>query len=335
MYGSIHRQARNVLIVGTERPARDIAEMIESYIWAGLQVIGFVSTSEPPAAPSDHLPVLGTLRELRTIVPREGIDEVIIAVERNPEFELRDLVSLLESLSVNIRLVPNYFDLAFLRVQIEDFSGIPLLTLKEPVLSPYQRFVKRLFDVVVTGCLLVPAIPMMAVIAILIKLDDHGPILFRQPRMGEGGVIFTMLKFRTMYVGAEKDLPKVLQVDESGHVVHKHRDDPRVTRIGRFLRKTSLDELPQFLNIMRGEMSLVGPRPELPDLVDKYEFWQRKRFEVPQGLTGWWQVNGRSDKPMHLNTEADLFYIRNYSVWLDIKIVVRTAGAILSARGAF
>jgi lipopolysaccharide/colanic/teichoic acid biosynthesis glycosyltransferase len=144
-----------------------------------------------------------------------------------------------------------------------------------------------------------------------------------------------MYKFRTMRLGAEAQQDQVTKLDDEGQVVYKNEDDPRVTRIGHWLRRTSLDEIPQLFNILRGEMSLVGPRPEMPWLVEKYEPWQRKRFEVPQGLTGWWQVNGRADKPMYLNTEDDLYYIRNYSVWMDIKILWMTFQSVVMRRGAY
>jgi len=160
-------------------------------------------------------------------------------------------------------------------------------------------------------------------------------VFFRQLRVGENGRMFKMYKFRSMVVNAEALQAKVNQKDENGNIIHKTRNDPRVTRIGRILRKTSLDELPQFINVIKGEMSLVGPRPELPWLVEKYEPWQRQRFAVPQGITGWWQVNGRSDKPCHLNTDQDLYYIENYSFWLDIRILIKTVPALLKGKGAF
>jgi lipopolysaccharide/colanic/teichoic acid biosynthesis glycosyltransferase len=175
----------------------------------------------------------------------------------------------------------------------------------------------------------------MGLIAIGIRLHSPGPVLLHQERIGENGRLFKMHKFRTMVENAEEMRHLVERVDEEGHVLHKSPSDPRVTRFGRFLRILSLDELPQFFNILRGQMSLVGPRPEMPFLVEKYEPWQRKRFSVPPGLTGWWQIHGRSDKPMHLHTEEDLYYIQNYSPWLDIVIIMKTVGSVLSRKGAF
>jgi len=153
--------------------------------------------------------------------------------------------------------------------------------------------------------------------------------------VGENGRIFSMFKFRTMVKNAEDLQNQVEKIDADGNVIHKLRDDPRVTRVGKFLRRFSLDEVPQIFNILGGTMSLVGPRPEMPYLVDKYQPWQRKRFAVPPGLTGWWQITGRSDKPMHLHTEDDLYYIQNYSIWLDIQILIRTVWAVLIGRGSY
>jgi lipopolysaccharide/colanic/teichoic acid biosynthesis glycosyltransferase len=144
-----------------------------------------------------------------------------------------------------------------------------------------------------------------------------------------------MIKFRTMVPGAEKMQEEISKLNEDGKIIFKHPNDPRITRVGWYLRRTSLDEMPQLFNVLKGDMSLVGPRPELPWLLDQYEIWQRKRFAVPQGMTGWWQVNGRSDKPMHLNTEDDIYYVQNYSLWMDIYIIIKTPWVVLRGKGAY
>jgi lipopolysaccharide/colanic/teichoic acid biosynthesis glycosyltransferase len=202
-------------------------------------------------------------------------------------------------------------------------------------MSGYQRSMKRALDIVGSCIILAVLSPVMIVIAIAIKLDSRGSILLRQTRVGEKGKPFGMFKFRSMHADAERRLPEVLRFTKDGDIVHKHREDPRVTRVGRVIRRTSLDELPQLLNVLFGDMSLVGPRPELPMLVEKYEPWQHERFSVPQGLTGWWQVNGRSDKPMHLNTQDDLYYVRNYSLMLDLHILLKTVWVVLRGKGAY
>jgi lipopolysaccharide/colanic/teichoic acid biosynthesis glycosyltransferase len=182
---------------------------------------------------------------------------------------------------------------------------------------------------------IVLALPIMILIAFLVWVMDGRPILFLQKRVGENGRIFKMCKFRTMVKNADQMQEMVERTDPDGNLIHKSEADPRVTRIGRFLRRFSLDELPQLFNVIYGTMSLVGPRPELPYLVEKYHTWQRKRFAVSPGITGWWQINGRSERMMHLHTEDDLYYINHYSLWLDIQILIRTIWAVLLGKGAY
>lgn len=194
---------------------------------------------------------------------------------------------------------------------------------------------KRAFDLLFSLLALLPALPFMALSAVLIYLEDGPPIIFRQMRVGKDGELFEMLKFRTMVRNAELLQSQAEIWDLEGNPIHKVKNDPRVTRVGRWLRRFSLDELPQLINVLAGTMSLVGPRPEMPDIVKNYQSWQRKRFTVLPGMTGWWQVTGRSDKPMHLHTEDDLYYIQNYSIWLDLEIIVRTIWIVLIGKGAY
>jgi lipopolysaccharide/colanic/teichoic acid biosynthesis glycosyltransferase len=218
---------------------------------------------------------------------------------------------------------------------VEDFAGIPMLDLRAPALDEYQRMLKRGFDIIMTLLLLIPFLPMMIVIAMLVLIIDGWPVLFFQKRVGENGRMFSFIKFRTMRRDAELLKKEAEFLDEEGNLIHKRPNDPRITPLGKFLRRFSLDELPQFFNILQGNMSLVGPRPELPELVEKYQPWQRQRFAVPQGLTGWWQIHGRSDKPMHLHTEDDLYYVNHYSIWLDIEICVKTLWIVMRGKGAY
>jgi exopolysaccharide biosynthesis polyprenyl glycosylphosphotransferase len=214
-------------------------------------------------------------------------------------------------------------------------GGIPLIGLRESALTLGQRAFKRAFDVAASATLLLLLSPVMLAIALLIKLESPGPVFFMQERIGEYGRRFRMIKFRSMYADAEQRWREVARRDETGRLIHKLAEDPRVTRIGRHLRHTSLDELPQLLNVLRGEMSLVGPRPEMPEVAAEYEPWQWQRFRVPPGITGWWQVNGRSARPMHLHTQDDLYYIQNYSFWLDLRILFKTVAVVFQGDGAF
>jgi exopolysaccharide biosynthesis polyprenyl glycosylphosphotransferase len=319
--------------MGAGPVGRQLQEQISRNSTLGLQLIGFLDDGGDTQ--EDQADILAPLASIRRVVIERNIADVIIALPRSAYERLNQAVSLLHDLPVRVWVIPDYFSLTLHHAQVEDFAGIPMLDLRAPALSEYQRMVKRAFDLTLSLLALPFALPLMAAAALAIKLEDRGPVFYRAARAGENGLVFNMLKFRTMIPDAEKLFNTVARVDRDGNLIFKIPNDPRVTRVGRFLRKTSLDELPQLFNILRGEMSLVGPRPELPQLVEKYDLWQRKRFAVPQGLTGWWQINGRSDKPMHLHTEEDLYYVQNYSIWLDVQILVRTAWVVLRRKGAF
>lgn len=333
LFGDKRYGVRRVLIVGAGTVGQQVAEMVIQHRWTGLHLLGFVDDN--PQAETLGFSHFGPLAQTIPITQQQQVNEVIFALPRQAHIQLSNLVAELQALKVNVRVVPDFFDLVFLRSVVEDFGGMPLVTLREPALDPLQRLVKRVFDLAIAGPALLLTLPLMGIIALLIKLDSPGPVIFGQPRVGENGRLFKMYKFRTMVQDAEIKQADFLRQTADGILNHKSYDDPRVTRTGRWLRRTSLDELPQLINILKGEMSLVGPRPELPWLVDRYEPWQRKRFEVPQGLTGWWQVNGRADKPMHLHTEDDLYYIKHYSLWLDFQILWRTIKAVIARRGAY
>lgn len=327
--------AQRVLIAGVGEVGRRIEGLLEEHRSAGIVVVGYLDDNISEIPRSVSRPVLGTLSDAGQVIREQHVDELIVALPLRAHGRLVDLVTELHKLPVRIHVVPDLFDLAFARTTIDDLGGIPLIGLRDPAIEGFPRLAKRSFDLVVSGIALVILTPLMAVIALAIKLDDPGPVFFWQQRVGDNGKLFWMWKFRSMCADAEERLGDVLINAADGQVVHKQPGDPRVTRVGKFLRGWSLDELPQLINVLKGEMSLVGPRPELPWLAEKYEPWQRTRFAVPQGITGWWQVNGRSDKPMHLHVDEDLYYIQNYSLLLDIRILWRTLGAVLKRTGAY
>jgi exopolysaccharide biosynthesis polyprenyl glycosylphosphotransferase len=329
------RDLRKVLLIGGGEAARIALKRLDELEWAGVSLVGYLTDGEAIPDVNETIPLLGSLTDVATIVPKLRVEDVLVALPAESYSKVNELVTRLLDKPCNIWVVPDYFSLLIYGGHVEDLGGVPMISLKSPTLTGYQRVVKRGFDLVFGTLLQLLFLPVMAVIAIAIKLDSPGSAIFKQYRVGENGQLFLMYKFRSMYEGADARLKEVIKYDEQGNIIHKSKDDPRVTRVGRLIRKTSLDELPQFFNVLKGDMSLVGPRPELPLLVEKYEPWQRVRFAVPQGMTGWWQVNGRSDKPMHLNTEDDIFYVRNYSLLLDLQICLKTALVILRGKGAY
>jgi len=325
-----------VLILGAGELGRLIGKVLLDHSRWGFELVGFLDDDEKKRNERfSGVPVLADLDSAGKVIAERSIDEVWIALPPRAHDRLHSIVEALEIHPVRIKVVPDYFSLALVRAKAEILGGIPVIGLREPVIEGPQRILKRAFDIVMGAALLLTAAPLMALIWVAIRLDSPGPALFSQKRAGENGRLFDMYKFRTMAEGAELQREPVPIASGQDEPIHKQKDDPRVTRAGRNLRRWSLDELPQLINVMKGDMSLVGPRPEVPWLVESYRPWQRKRFAVPQGITGWWQINGRSDKPMHLNTQDDLYYVYNYSLWLDILILLRTPLAVLRGKGAF
>ena len=331
--GRLPAQEHTVLIIGAGRVGRRVGQMIQKYHWMGLNLVGYLD--DDPRKQEGDLPVLGCLEEARQIIDQRKIEDVVIALPQKAYGQINKLALTLHDMPVHVRVVPDYFSLALYRATVDDFGGLPMINLRDPALNDVQRLVKRVFDLILGGILLLLVAPFLLLIALLVKLDSSGPIILRQQRVGENGRLFAMYKFRSMVNGAENLQAQVNRVNEKGQLIHKKANDPRVTHIGRFLRRTSLDELPQLLNVLKGDMSLVGPRPELPWLLDQYQPWQHKRLAVPQGMTGWWQINSRAEKLMHLYTEDDIYYIQNYSLWLDIYILLKTPWVVVRGKGAY
>lgn len=327
-----------VLIIGAGSSGQVLAEQLCEQRWLGVEVVGFLDDHAEPEqqrVPLPPLPLLGRIDDAPLIIQQYTINDVVVAAMPRDPHQLINLVTRLFDLAVRVHVAPAYFELAFLGARVDSWDGVPLITLRNPALDSFQRLLKRLLDLLLATVGIFLSLPLMMLAAIAIKMEDGGPIFYTADRVGEHGRLFKMVKFRSMIINADQSSADAPQCSDTVPVLHKHAADPRVTRVGRFLRRTSLDELPQLLNVLKGEMSMVGPRPELPWLVAQYEPWQRKRLTVPQGITGWWQVNGRSDNVMHLHTEQDLYYIQNYSLWLDLQILWRTIPAVLRGRGAF
>jgi exopolysaccharide biosynthesis polyprenyl glycosylphosphotransferase len=325
-----YRGQRRTLIVGQAAQGQQLVREFERRPWVGIHVVG-IATDEPIADAT--VPVLGSINETARIVAEHTIDEVVFMMQHQDEVAKLSLQ--LVQQPVMLHMVPSVLDLTFARTPVETVGGIPLISLRESALTDSQHALKQLFDKIGSAVLLLLFSPLMLLIAILIKWESPGPVFFTQERIGEHGKRFRMIKFRSMYQDAEQRWAEVARRDAQGRLLHKLDNDPRITGVGAKLRRTSLDELPQLFNVLRGEMSLVGPRPEMPYIAQEYEPWQWQRFRVPPGMTGWWQVNGRAEKLMHLNTEDDLYYIQNYSFWLDLKILWMTLGAVVRGQGAF
>jgi exopolysaccharide biosynthesis polyprenyl glycosylphosphotransferase len=238
-------------------------------------------------------------------------------------------------LNVRARTVPDIFQLSLNRVDVEDLGGVPVIGLKSAAIHGANLIVKRVMDVIVGSLIAIVALPLMAILATAIKLDSSGPIIFKQKRVGMHGKEFVVYKFRSMRIGAEEEHERLLVYNDMTGPLFKMRDDPRRTRMGRFLRKTSLDELPQLFNVMKGEMSLVGPRPHMASEVAQYQDWQKRVLEAPPGMAGLSQVSGRAQLSFDEQCLLDIYYIENWSPALDLKILLRMIPKVLSGEGAY
>ena len=322
--------SHRVLVVGDGSSRDWLVHRLQSAPYCGLRVIGVcrpTSRSADGGVSVEHIHRMVTALQADTV-----------AVAHSPSVDpevLRRIAWSLEGSRVDLLVAPALTDVAGPRVNIRPVSGLPLLQVNEPHLSGVRRLAKGLFDAVVAGTALVALAPVLAAVALAVRLSGPGPVLFRQVRIGRDGREFLMYKFRTMHPDAEQRLSELLDDNDHGDsVLFKMRDDPRVTRVGRLLRRYSLDELPQLFNILRGQMSLVGPRPPLPREVSRYARDVHRRLLVKPGLTGLWQVSGRSDLDWEESVRLDLYYVENWSVALDAEILWKTVWAVVRGSGA-
>ncbi len=315
-----------VVVIGVGRTARRAARRITCHPHGGYKFLGFIDHHLRRKITSKMLghPVLGQVTELSEILQRHEVDEVFLAAPLLSQEQVLTLVAECEHSGVQFKIVGNLFEVISSQVQIDEIDEIPVVHLRNASLPPLQAAMKRALDIFVSLALLgMFAIPMV-IIAIIIRLDSRGPALFRQERIGLHGRPFHMFKFRTMMTSSQ---PYAMAPSDA--------NDPRVTRAGYWLRRFSLDEFPQLLNVLLGEMSMVGPRPEMPFLVEKYSVWETRRLDVKPGITGLWQIVGRKNLPLSLNMEYDFYYIKNQSLLFDIVILIKTIPAVIFGKGAF
>lgn len=312
---------QNVLILGAGEMGKAVAQKLSEYKDLGFIVKGFLDDEKKPGETvkvDGGIEVLGPIKDLETILEKDNISDVYVALDLNNYPKIMDTFKVVHRHTVNVRLIPDIFQLLTLKARLEDLDGFPVISIDEPPLRGMMRFVKRILDIVTSAVILLILSPLILVVTILIKLTSKGHVLYNQERVGLDGRKFMMHKFRTMIADAER---------QTGPVMCKP-GDPRITRVGRFLRRFSIDEIPQLINVLRGEMSLIGPRPERPFFVKDF----RERFpkymlrhKVKSGITGWAQVHGlRQDTPMEKRVEYDFYYIQNWSLALDLKIIWKT-----------
>ncbi|KPL25499.1 MAG: hypothetical protein AMJ93_00120 [Anaerolineae bacterium SM23_84] len=327
---------QRVLIVGAGETGRTIMRNIVAQPQLGYHVVGFVD-DKPERGHKDigRFKGLGGTERIADVVKDEQVDAVIITLPWQYHRKIMSILAQCERARVSVRIVPDLFQMSLSNVDIDDLNGIPLIGIKSVSITGWKLAVKRSMDVGVAGLGLVLLSPLMLLTAIVIRLDSPGAAIFRQTRLGRGGRPFTVFKFRSMRAGAEAERTTLADLNEAEGPIFKMRNDPRRTKLGQLLRRTSLDELPQLYNVLRGEMSLIGPRPALPSEVEQYQEWHKKRLETWPGMTGLWQVSGRSELTFDEMVLLDIYYVENWSLLLDLQIALRTIPAWLLGTGAY
>ncbi len=325
------------LIVGANSEGRSLAEQLLSWNTSGLAIIGFIDDKGEATQPLGHYPpILGALNELGRIIKEQQIEEVIIATS---SISREGILSIIKHYGfndhINIRLSSGLYEIITTGLTVKEFAYVPLVGINKVRLTGEDKALKLLLDYFITLPGLILALPVFFIIALGIKIDSQGPIIYRRRVMGVNGRQFDAFKFRTMYINGDEILAKYPEMQAELAENHKLKNDPRLTRIGRILRKTSLDEIPQLFNVLKREMSLVGPRMITPEEVTKYNQWGINLLTVQPGITGLWQVSGRSDIPYEERIRLDMQYIRNWSIWLDLQILWQTIPAVLKGKGAY
>lgn len=330
--GTTTARDRYYAVVGEGELAREIIDNIRSHPEWGMKLAGYVV--EDGARPDADAVILGRLSELPRILEEHVLDDVVFAVPRERIQQIEPAVKVCEEQGVGAMISLDVLRFGYSQMSIDVMGSLPMLALSKSPTDTLALAVKRAFDILVGALVLLLLSPVLLGVALAIRIDSPGPILFKQKRVGLHGRIFNIWKFRSMYVDAEARLEALRAQNEMSGPVFKMKNDPRVTRVGRFIRRTSLDEFPQFWNVLVGDMSIVGPRPPIPSEVRQYKPWQRRRLSVRPGITCIWQISGRNAIDFDRWMELDLEYIDGWSLWGDISICLRTIPAVLGSRGA-
>lgn len=335
---SIRRKGYNqklILIVGTNKSAINLAKLIQRNKDWGFQLLGFVSYSDKIKKDTlEGYPVLGSVNDFAQLIDKTVVDEVIFTISKSNFKAVNDLLLMCEEVGIKARVEVDFFPQVSSKIHLEELQDVPLLTFSNTPSNIFSLSVKRFLDLIISLCSVVILSPLFLLIAILIKATSKGPILYKQIRSGLNGRRFTCYKFRSMVVGADNKINEIEHLNIMTGPVFKVKNDPRLTKIGKILRKYSLDELPQLWNVVKGEMSLVGPRPPIPQEVHKYQKWQRRRLSMKPGITCLWQVSGRNRVDFDTWMKLDLQYIDNWSLGLDFKILLKTIPVVIFSKGA-
>jgi exopolysaccharide biosynthesis polyprenyl glycosylphosphotransferase len=319
---------KNVLIVGAGKVGTSIGEHIRKNEKFGYRVVGYLDDQK-----ADH-DVLGTVDQLEKIIQQFNIHELYITIPSERQV-IQNVLGKIKKYDISIRIIPEMYDIAASAIQFKSSDLYPYVEVVKTPLRGVNLFLKRLVDLLLSGIGLILLIPVFVVVSILIKLDSKGPIFFKQRRIGKNGIQFTMYKFRSMVANAEELKERLKDQNEMDGPVFKIKEDPRITKLGKFIRKYSIDELPQLFNVFRGDMSLIGPRPPLVEEVEQYNDYQWRRLDVRPGLSGLWQISGRNHVSFEEWVSLDIYYIENWSMKLDTKILLQTIPVVLFGKGAY
>jgi len=327
---------RRLLIVGTGKRAVEFIKRVDSHPEWGFEILGAVD-DEPGRGvlQVDRHQILGTLRDIPKIFHKDAVDEVVFVVPRSRLNSLQETIHDCEIEGVVVTILVDLFDTKLAKSSVAELDGLPLLHFKTTHAKEWELLVKRLFDFTASGLGIIILSPFLLIIVVLIAVTSRGPIFFKQDRLGLSGRRFTLYKFRTMRIGAHDVLSGVVDLNAMTSPEFRDKKTKWITPVGLFLRKFSLDELPQLFNVFLGHMSIVGPRPTVPDEVDKYKTWQRRRFSMKPGITCLWQINGRNNLAFEEWMRLDLEYLDNWSLWLDAKILMKTVPVVLFGIGAY